>query len=346
MQRRKTIGVKIGSVEIGSDFPISIQSMIKIDTMDIAAVLRQIRRLVKEGCEIIRIAVPSLSAVKALKQIVQNSQQAPIEADTHFSTDIAIATVKAGVNAVRINPGNMHNTSGIKLLAKYAKERQIPIRVGVNSGSVNKSGKDDSALTLAQTALNCCKLLESADFNDIMISVKAASVRKTIEAYRIVADSCNYPLHLGVTATGTGMSATIKSAIGIGALLIDGIGDTIRVSLTGNPVNEVIAAKKILQSVEARCFEPEIISCPTCGRCEVDLYKIVKNLAKELTNLPQNLKIAVMGCIVNGPGEAKEADIGIAYSKKIAYIFKNGRKIKKVNPENAAAEIINELKKQ
>jgi (E)-4-hydroxy-3-methylbut-2-enyl-diphosphate synthase len=343
VHRRKTRKLRVGQVEVGGDSLISVQSMTKTDTEDVAATLRQIHRLHNAGCEIVRVAVPTLSAVKAFEKIVTSSP-IPVEADTHFSTGIALAAVEAGAHSVRINPGNTRNRKGLKEVAVCARERGIPIRVGVNSGSVG-GFRGDLARALARTALDCAQLLERAGLREIMISVKASDVAETVRAYRIVASSCDYPLHLGVTATGAGTTGLVKSAIGIGSLLLDGIGDTIRVSLTGDPVREVEAGREILRSLNLRSFGPEIISCPTCGRCEVDLLKVVTRVQKELRGFTHNVKVAVMGCIVNGPGEAKEADIGVAFGRGVAYIFRGGRKLRKVSPDSAVSELLKEIPK-
>jgi (E)-4-hydroxy-3-methylbut-2-enyl-diphosphate synthase len=345
VHRRKTRKLRVGSVEVGGNSPITVQSMTKTDTKDVAKTLRQIRRLANAGCEIVRVALPTLNSVKALEKIVAASP-IPVEADTHFSTAIALAAVKAGAHSVRINPGNMRNRRRLKEVATSAKERGIPIRVGLNSGSIGRFCGDLSR-ALARAALDCAELLESAGLRDIMISVKGSDVTETARAYRIVASSCDYPLHLGVTATGVGDAAVIKSSIGIGSLLLDGIGDTIRVSLTGDPVREVEVGREILRSLRLRSFGPEIISCPTCGRCEVDLVKMVTWVERELRDLPQpaagGLKVAVMGCVVNGPGEAREADIGVAFGRGVAYIFKGGRKLRKVSPDAAVSELLKEI---
>jgi (E)-4-hydroxy-3-methylbut-2-enyl-diphosphate synthase len=343
VHRRKTRKLRVGSVEVGANSPITVQSMTKTDTNDVAGTLRQIRRLANAGCEIVRVAVPALSVVKALEKIIALSP-IPVEADTHFSTKIALAAVKAGAHSVRINPGNMRNRKGLKDVALSARDRGIPIRVGLNSGSIGKF-RGDLSRALARAALDCSELLESAGLRDIMISVKGSDVAETVRANRIVASSGDYPLHLGVTATGAGNTALVKSAIGIGSLLLDGIGDTIRVSLTGDPVREVEIGREILRSIGLRSFGPEIISCPTCGRCEVDLLKMVRRVERELRNFQQSLRVAVMGCVVNGPGEAKEADMGVAFGRGVAYLFKGGRKLRKVSTDSAVSELLKEIPK-
>ncbi len=346
MIRRKTRQIKVGNVKIGGGAPVSIQSMTKIATSDVGAVVSQIRRLTDAGCEIIRVAVKDSGDAKAIKDI-KKKIKIPIVADIHFNYALALESIKSGADKIRLNPGNIGKRSEIAQVVKAAKGAGIPIRIGVNSGSV--ATRDDGRGTrdaLVKSARQYIKLFEDLNFRDIIISLKSSDVASTVEAYRSMSKLCDYPLHLGVTASGSYEQGVIKSAIGIGALLLDGIGDTIRVSLTADPVEEVTAAKRILSSLGVRRFGPEVISCPTCGRCQVDLGTIVRDLehalnAKRYTlyaNRP--LKIAVMGCEVNGPGEAKEADIGIAFGKGSGILFGEGKILKKVKAKDAVGEIL------
>jgi (E)-4-hydroxy-3-methylbut-2-enyl-diphosphate synthase len=344
--------------------------MTKTPTTDVDATLAQINELAEAGCEIIRVAVPTKTDAKALRAIVKDSP-IPVVADVHFTGELALAAIEAGVHALRINPGNMRNKESLAKVANAAREAGIPIRVGVNSGSVfttevqrtrrktreKENGKQkrispvssaslrskEETNLLVETAIGAAQFLEECDFHDIILSAKSSSVLSTVQAYRRLAERTDYPLHLGVTAAGPATCAAVRSAIGIGALLIDGIGDTIRVSVTGDPVQEIAIAKEILESVELRRFGPRIISCPTCGRCEVDLLELVTAVQNELAGLKKPVTVAIMGCVVNGPGEASEADIGAAFARSEAWIFKNGRKLRKVARDRVARELIREI---
>jgi (E)-4-hydroxy-3-methylbut-2-enyl-diphosphate synthase len=338
IKRRKTRQVSVGSVKIGGGCPVSIQSMTKVDTSDVKAVVSEVHRLEAAGCEIIRVAVKSFDDALAIRDI-KRKIKIPLVADIHFNYRLALESINSGADKIRLNPGNIGKREDIVAVIRSAKKAHIPIRIGVNSGS-------SGGLDPVKLALSYIKLFEDNDFRDIIISLKASDVTETIEAYRRISGACDYPLHLGVTASGPYDSGIVKSAIGIGALLSDGIGDTIRVSLTADPVEEVIAAKRILGALKLRNFGHEVISCPTCGRCQVDLGAIVRNLEKELSAIryplsaKRGLTVAVMGCEVNGPGEAKEADIGIAFGKDSGMIFKKGRKMKKVAVNNAIKELL------
>jgi len=345
--------VKVENVKIGGGAPVSIQSMAKTDTRDVASTVRQIKELEKAGCEIIRVAVKDFQAAEAIKAI-KRKINIPLVADIHFDYRLALLAIENGADKIRLNPGNIHIEEEIRQVVKLAKKRKIPIRVGVNSGSVSGNryqvtGIRSQALveTMVSSALRYIKVLERMGFYDIIVSLKASDVVSTVEAYRLFSKRSKYPLHLGITAAGPVSTGVVKSSIGIGALLLEGIGDTIRVSLTGDPVEEVIAAKNILQALDLRRFGPEIISCPTCGRCQVDLQKIVEKLNLELAvgdgrdrPLQQKCKIAVMGCEVNGPGEAKEADIGIACGKGSGVIFKKGKIIERVKEKDIVRELL------
>jgi len=347
-KRRKTRKVRIGNVEIGGNAPISIQSMTKTDTKDIAATLREIAELKKAGCEIARIAVKDRDSINPLKKIIEKARM-PIEADIHFIPQLALDAIDAGAAAIRLNPGNIKRQEDIKAIVKSAKAAKIPMRIGVNSGSLDVKAKSMSD-KMVKSALNYAKILEKAGFHDIMISLKSSDVLETIEAYRKMSRLCDYPFHLGITAAGPFVNATVKSSIGVGTLLQEGIGDTIRISLTDNSVKEVEVAKYILSSLKLRRFGPEIISCPTCGRCQVDLLGIVKNLQSRLSTMDRGpwtrrpLTVAVMGCEVNGPGEASCADIGIAAGKGSGVLFRKGKIVRRLKESEFISALIKEIK--
>lgn len=346
MERKLTRKVKVGSQYIGGDAPVSIQSMTNTDTRDVNATLNQINELYKAGCEIIRCAVPDMEAAKALEEICKKSP-IPVVADIHFDYKLALEAIKNGVSALRINPGNIGKVDKVRIVAEAAKAKNIPIRIGVNSGSLEKDilerdGKP-TAKGLVESALRHVKILEELDFYDIVISIKSSDVVMMIEAYRLMSEKCNYPLHLGVTESGTPFRGTIKSSIGLGTLLAEGIGDTIRVSLTSDPIEEIKVAKEILKSLGLRENGLQFISCPTCGRTQINLIKIAQEVEKKLESVNKNIKVAVMGCAVNGPGEAREADIGIAGGKGEGLIFKKGIIVKKVKEEDLIEELMKEI---
>ncbi len=345
MERRITRTVKAGNVEIGSGSKITVQSMLNVLAHDIEGNVAQAVELEKAGCEIVRLTVPDIEAVKTL-YAVKNAVKIPVVADIHFDYKCALESVAAGVDKIRINPGNIGSDDRIKAVADACRQKNIPIRIGVNSGSLEKDLlKKYGHVTpeaLCESALRHASLLEKFDFNDIVISIKSSDVPTMVAAYRLVAQQCNYPLHLGVTEAGTRHMGMLKSAAGIGALLLDGIGDTIRVSLTADPVSEVAAGFDILKAVGIKKDCPQIVSCPTCGRTKIDLISLAENVERELANVHKPIKVAVMGCAVNGPGEAKEADIGVAGGDGYGLIFKHGEILKKV-PEN---KIVEELLKE
>ena len=345
MERRITRTVKAGNVEIGSGSKITVQSMLNALAHNIEENVAQAVELEKAGCEIVRLTVPDIEAVKTL-YAVKNAVKIPVVADIHFNYKCALESVAAGVDKIRINPGNIGSDDRIKAVANACKQKNIPIRIGVNSGSLEKDLlKKYGHVTpeaLCESALRHASLLEKFDFNDIVISIKSSDVPTMVAAYRLVAERCDYPLHLGVTEAGTRHMGMLKSAAGIGALLLDGIGDTIRVSLTADPVSEVAAGFDILKAVGIKKDCPQIVSCPTCGRTKIDLISLAENVERELANVHKPIKVAVMGCAVNGPGEAKEADIGVAGGDGFGLIFKHGEILKKV-PEN---EIVSELLKE
>lgn len=345
MERRITRTVKAGNVEIGSGSKITVQSMLNVLAHDIEGNVAQAVELEKAGCEIVRLTVPDIEAVKTL-YAVKNAVKIPVVADIHFDYKCALESVAAGVDKIRINPGNIGSDDRIKAVADACRQKNIPIRIGVNSGSLEKDLlKKYGHVTpeaLCESALRHASLLEKFDFNDIVISIKSSDVPTMVAAYRLVAQQCDYPLHLGVTEAGTRHMGMLKSAAGIGALLLDGIGDTIRVSLTADPVSEVAAGLDILKAVGIKKDCPQIVSCPTCGRTKIDLISLAEKVERELANVHKPIKVAVMGCAVNGPGEAKEADIGVAGGDGYGLIFKHGEILKKV-PEN---KIVEELLKE
>lgn len=363
INRRKTRVITVGRlnsaiackrrVNIGEPHPVSVQSMTTTSTEDIAATVKQIKQLEKAGCEIIRVAVLNQNEAFAIKEIRKNIS-IPLVADIHFNYRLALSAIDSGADCIRINPGNIYREKEIAQVAKEARYGKIPVRIGVNSGSLkNLSGAKKSNVDLMiENALMTARLFEKEKFYDIIISLKSSDLFETIAAYKKIAVLCDYPLHLGITAAGLPETGIIKSSIGIGFLLLDGIGDTIRVSLTGDPVKEVEAGKQILLSLRLRNFGPEIISCPTCGRCKVDLPLLVRTVEKSLKSLCrrykeiENLKVAVMGCEVNGPGEAKEADVGVACFRGGALLFAKGKKIKKIKLNEIKNELLGHIKNE
>lgn len=338
--------VLIGNVEVGGGSSVKIQSMNNTDTRDAKATLAQIQELADNGCDITRVAIPDMEAAESLKEITSNSP-IPVVADIHFDYRLALASADNGASKIRINPGNIGGPENVKLVADKCKERHIPIRVGVNSGSISREilakYGEVNADAMTESALGAVKLLEDQDFDDIVISIKSSSPRLTIDTYRILSKSCDYPLHVGVTEAGTVREGAIKSAVGIGALLAEGIGDTIRVSLTGNPVDEVITAKQILKALDLRDGGITFISCPTCGRTQVPLIELAGQIEQKVSKLPYNLKVAVMGCVVNGPGEARECDIGIAGGKDEFVLFEKGVPVRKIPASVAVEEFVREV---
>ena len=346
MERKKTRQVKVGDILLGGDAKVSIQSMTNTDTRDVEATLKQIRELYNAGCEIIRCTVPDLEAAEAIKEIVKQSP-IPVVADIHFDYRLALKVVENGISAVRINPGNIGSIERVRMVAEACKAKNIPIRIGVNSGSLEKEilerdGKP-TAKGLVESALAHVKILEAVDFHDIVISIKSSDVKMMIDAYRLMSEKVDYPLHLGVTESGTPFRGTIKSSIGIGTLLAEGIGDTIRVSLTSDPIEEIKVAKEMLKALGLREGGLEFVSCPTCGRTQIKLIEIANEVERRLEGINKDIKVAVMGCIVNGPGEAKEADIGIAGGKGEGIIFKKGEVIKKCKEEDLIEELMKEI---
>lgn len=343
--RRKSIGFNIGNVAVGAGAPVSVQSMCNTDTRDVKATLRQIDELTEAGCELIRLAVLDMDAAEALREIVKKSP-IPVISDIHFDYRLAIQSINSGVSALRLNPGNIGKRENVEAVVKLAKQQKIPIRIGVNAGSLEKALVQNEELSLAEklveSALGHIKILEDLDFGLIKVSLKSSDVLTTIDAYKIIADKIPYPLHLGVTEAGTLKAGLVKSSVGIGALLAAGIGDTIRVSLTENPVEEVYAGFEILKSLGLRQKGVNFISCPTCGRTQIDLIALAKKVEERFKNLDKPLTIAVMGCAVNGPGEARDADFGIAGGVGEGLVFKKGEIIAKV-PENMLLDKLEEV---
>ncbi|ACI18658.1 flavodoxin-dependent (E)-4-hydroxy-3-methylbut-2-enyl-diphosphate synthase [Dictyoglomus thermophilum] len=348
MNRKKTRVVKVGNIAIGGDNPIRVQSMTKTPTVDIKSTVRQIKRLAKKGCEIIRLGVPDKESALALGKI-KKASPIPIVADIHFDYRLALIALEQGVDKLRLNPGNIKNPKYISLIAKEAKARGVPIRVGSNAGSLPKEILEKyNGLTpeaLVESALHEVRLLEDNDFTDIVISVKASSVPLTVEAYRLLSQKVDYPLHIGITESGTVFPGTIRSSVGLGILLYEGIGDTIRVSLASSPDKEVEVAYEILDSLELRRKGIRVIACPMCARSHFPVQQVAKEIERKFKNYPLNLVVAVMGCEVNGPGEAKWADIGITGSKDRVIIFRKGKIIKETNFRNIISELEEELDK-
>ncbi len=337
MERRKTRVLTIGSVKIGGDFPIAVQSMTNTKTEDIQATVAQIRSLADKGCEIIRCAVPTMEAAAALAEIKKQSPL-PIVADIHFDYRLALQALESGVDALRLNPGNIGGRERVEAVVRAAKTRQIPIRIGVNAGSLPKDLLEQyghpTAEAMVEAAWRHIRILEEMEYPYIAVSLKAHDVPLTLAAYRLMAMTCDYPFHVGITEAGTIRSGLIKSAVGIGTLLAEGIGDTIRISLTGDPGAEVDAGYEILKSLGLRQHGPTLVSCPTCGRTSVGLEKMAQAVEQHLATITTPISVAVMGCVVNGPGEAREADVGIAGGKGEGLLFRKGKIIRKV-PEAA-----------
>lgn len=336
--------IKIGSISIGGSENVIIQSMTNTNTADVAATVKQIKALEEAGCEMVRVTVNTQEAARAIGEI-KKQINIPLVADIHFDYRLALLAIENGIDKLRINPGNIGDDERVKEVVEKAKENRVPIRIGVNAGSLEKNilakyGKP-CAEAMVESAMYHVGLLEKYGFEDIIISLKSSNVRMMARAYRLIKDMVDYPLHLGVTEAGTAFQGTVKSAIGIGSLLLDDIGDTLRVSLTEDPVEEIAVAKEILKVLGIREAGVEIISCPTCGRTEIDLIGLAKEVESYFKDMDRKIKIAVMGCVVNGPGEAREADYGVAGGKGVGVLFKKGQIVKKVSEE----DILEELKK-
>jgi (E)-4-hydroxy-3-methylbut-2-enyl-diphosphate synthase len=348
MERRKTRQISIGPVKVGGDAPISVQSMTKTDTRDIRRTVHQIRRLEEAGCEIIRVAIVDEEAARAITEIKKRIR-IPLIADIHFHSRLALIAMESGADGLRINPGNIGGRDRLKPIVTEARNRSIPIRIGVNAGSLEKDllkrfgGATPEAMV--SSALRTIEWMEDLGFHLIKVSLKASDALRTVEAYRLFSKKSDYPLHLGVTEAGKGSGAIVKSSIGIGLLLSEGIGDTLRVSLTGDPVEEVRVGYEMLRALNIRKRGIEIISCPTCGRCEVDLTHLVEKVERGVKKIATPLTVAIMGCVVNGPGEAKEADIGIAGGKGVGVFFRKGKVIRKLREKDFVLVLLNEIQK-
>ncbi len=346
IQRRKTRQISIGPVRIGGDAPISVQSMTKTDTRDIGKTVRQIRLLEESGCEIIRVAVVDEEAARAIAEI-KKKIRIPLIADIHFHSQLALRAIESGADALRINPGNIGGKDRLRSVVTAAKNRSVAIRIGVNSGSLEKDllkrfgGATPEAMV--SSALRTIEWIEDLGFHLMKVSLKASDVLRTVEAYRLFSKNSDYPLHLGVTEAGKGSAAVVKSSIGIGLLLSEGIGDTLRVSLTGDPVEEVRVGYEILRALDIRKRGVEIISCPTCGRCNVDLGPLVAKVERGVKKISKPLTVAMMGCVVNGPGEAKEADIGIAGGKGVGVLFRKGVVVRNLKEKDFVSVLLKEI---
>lgn len=344
MTRRVSRPIRIGRVTVGGDAPVVVQSMTKTDTRDIPATINQIKQLEDCGCELVRLAVPDKEAAESISAI-KKGVSLPLIADIHFDYRLALAALEAGADGLRLNPGNIRDKEQIAKVVAAAKEREIPIRVGVNAGSLPANFELDAPLSerMVNMALQQIELLESLDFNLIKVSLKAFDVSTTIQAYQLIADKIPYPLHLGITEAGLPRFGAIRSAVGIGILLYQGIGDTIRVSLTAHPCEEVFVAYEILKSLGLRQRGPTLVSCPSCGRAEVDVVALAEAVDKHLQKISKPIKVAVMGCVVNGPGEARDADVGIACGRGKGVLFKKGKKVRTIQEKDFISALMREI---
>ena len=345
-KRRLSKEVSVGSLKIGGNNPISIQSMTNTDTRDAKATIDQIKRLEEVGCDVVRVAVPDMEAAKNIGEIKKNVN-IPIIADIHFDYRLALEAIDQGVDGVRINPGNIGSIDRVKMVVNKCREKNLKIRIGVNGGSLEKELLEKygsaTAEALVESAMGHVKILEDLDFHNIVISLKSSYIYKTLDAYELIAKKVDYPLHIGITESGSVKKGTIKSSIGVGALLLKGIGDTIRISLTGDPTEEVIVGKEILRSLDLLNDKIKVISCPTCGRCNIDLISVVNEVEEKINKVDKDITVAIMGCAVNGPGEAKEADIGIAGGKGEGLLFKKGEIIRKIDGDKLVDELLAEI---
>ncbi len=348
MKRKRTRRIRLGSLEIGGGAPVSVQSMTKTDTRDVRATVAQIRGLQKAGCEAVRVAVLNAEAADAVK-LIKKRIAIPLIVDIHFDYRLAISCLENGADGLRINPGNIGSRDKVREVVAAAKDRGVPIRIGVNAGSLEKDllrrFRHPTPRALVESAARHIKILENLRFRDIKVSLKASDVMKTVEAYRLFSEKFRYPLHIGISEAGPAFAGTVKSAVGLGILLAGGIGDTMRVSLTADPVEEVRVAFEILKSLHLREAGPELVSCPTCGRCQVDIRGIAGKVEKGLTGIKKNIKVAVMGCAVNGPGEAREADVGIAGGKGMGILFKHGKIVRTMKEKELYGALMREIRK-
>ena len=348
MERRKSRKIKLGNTTLGGDSPVLVQSMLNVPSTDIDGSVAQAKALAAAGCQVIRFAIPDEAALDLIEPI-KNAVDVPLVADIHFNYRLALGAARRGIDKIRINPGNIGSDDRVKAVADICREKQIPIRIGVNSGSLEKhilaKYGAPTPQAMVESAMYHAALLEKFDFNDIVISIKSSNVPTMIAAYEMAARRCDYPLHLGVTEAGTERMGIIKSAVGIGSLLCHGIGDTIRVSLTDDPVKEVFAAMDILKAIGLKNDSPYLIACPTCGRTRIDLVGLAKQVEEKLRDVHKPIKVAVMGCVVNGPGEAREADIGIAGGDGEGLLFKKGQVLRKVPEDQLLTELMKEIDK-
>jgi len=344
--RRKAREVRVGRYTLGGDHPILVQSMTKTDTRDVPATLHQIEQMEAAGCEIVRLAVPDAEAARAVAEIRKRTS-AVLVADIHFQYRLALSVLDAGIDKLRINPGNIGDAEKVRRVVRKAKACGVPIRIGVNAGSLERHLLEKYGYptpeAMVESALEHVKILEDLDFRDIVISLKASHVNLTVAAYRLLANQVDYPFHLGITEAGTPFSGTIRSSVGLGILLAEGIGDTLRVSLASDPVEEVRVAYEILKSLEIRARGPMIVACPTCGRLEVDMLRIVEEIEKHTAHIRENLHLAVMGCAVNGPGEARTAHIGVACGRGNGVIYRDGKAVRRVPEDQIVAELVKEI---
>ena len=348
-QRRKTRSVKVGRLTIGGDAPIVVQSMTKTDTREVEKTIEQIRQMEAAGCEIARLAVPDLEAAKALAEIRRRCPGSILVADIHFQYKFALMALDAGIDKLRINPGNIGDPEKVRIVVRRAQERRIPIRIGVNAGSLERRLLEKYGYptpeAMAESALYHLRILEDLDFTDSIVSLKSSNVKLTVAAYRLLAKQVDYPFHLGITEAGTQFAGTVKSCVGMGLLLGEGIGDTIRVSLAADPVEEVRVAYELLKSLELRSRGPVVIACPTCGRLEVDLFKIAAEIEQATAQIQMPITLAVMGCAVNGPGEAREADLGVAAGRGNGMIYREGKAIRRVTEEEIVPALLEEIER-
>lgn len=347
-ERKMTREVSVGNVKIGGGNPISVQSMTNTDTRDVKKTVEQIKRLEKVGCDIVRVAVVDMDAAKSISKIKEQIN-IPIIADIHFDYRLALEAINQGVDGIRINPGNIGNIERVKAVVEKCKERDLKIRIGVNGGSLEKEllkkYGSPTAEALVESAMGHVKILEDLDFHNIVISLKSSDIYTAVEAYELMSQKVDYPLHIGITEAGGVRAGTIKSSIGIGSLLLKGIGDTMRISLTGDPVEEVKVGKDILRSLNLLNDKIKIVSCPTCGRCNIDLISIANEVENKIQDIDKNMTVAIMGCVVNGPGEAREADIGIAGGKGQGILFKKGEIVRKIPADKLVEELLDEIDK-
>jgi len=346
--KKKTRQIKVGNVPVGGDAPCAVQSMCSTDTRDVEATLAQISALAAAGCEIVRCAVPDMDAAVALGEIKRGSS-IPVVADIHFDYKLALKVLEGGIDGLRLNPGNIGDKWKVSEVVKASAERQVPIRIGVNAGSLEKELLEryghPTAEAMVESALGHVRILEDLGYQEVKISLKASDVMKTVSAYRLLSEKVDYPLHIGITEAGTIFSGTIKSSVGLGILLADGIGDTMRVSLTGDVLDEVRVGYEILKSLGLRQRGVNFVSCPTCGRCQINLVKVAEEVERQLQGVDKRITVAVMGCAVNGPGEAREADVGIAGGKGEGLLFRNGEIIRKVPEDKLAEALLEEINK-